>query len=192
MNNIQIASLSFKLVGIFSIVQAIPLLQHISGVFALKNSAVFESSSGQAYPGNYILIGIIVSISLLILLGLILLCFSNAFAKKMFGQDNSIPTPETEITAHNIQSVAFSIVGVVLIVVAIPKLIQVGANIQVLANAGDQYPTKSVSAGTWAYSIGLAAQMVVGILLFLGSRGLSSLWYFLQKARPMSKINMET
>lgn len=191
MNNIQIGSLAFKLAGIFSIIQAIPLLRQISEVFALKNSPIFETASGQAYPSNFIFIGIITSISLLILFGLILLCFSNSFSRKMFGKDNSPSTPETEITAKNIQTVAFSIVGVILVVVAIPKLVQLGANIQALVNAGDGEPTRNISVGTWAYSIGMAVQMLVGILLFVGSKGLSSLWYFLQKSRPMSKMNME-
>ncbi len=192
MNNIQIASLAFKLAGIFSVIQSIPMLRNINEVIALKNSPLFETTSGQAHPANYLLIGIITSISLLILLGIILLVFSNFFARKMFAASTTSSTPETELTSKNIQSVAFSIVGVILVVVAIPKLVQVGANIQALANAGDQVPTKSISAGTWAYSIGLAAQMLVGILLFFGANGLSSLWFLLQKARPMSKMNMET
>ena len=183
MNNVQIASLAFKVAGIYSIIQAIPLLRHISEVFAFKNSPIFETSTGQAYPGNYILFGIIASIALLILIGFTLISLSNAFSKIMFGKGNNPPTSETEITSKNIQSVAFSIVGVILIVIAIPKLVQVGANIQALANAGDQVPPKSISAGTWALSIGLAVQMIIGILLFLGARGLSSLWYFLQKSR---------
>jgi hypothetical protein len=191
MNNIQIASLAFKLAGIFSIIQAIPLLREISEVLALKNSPIFETTNGQAYPSNFIFIGIIASISLLILFGLILLCFSDTFSIKMFGKDNSPPTPESEITAKNIQTMAFSIVGVILVVVAIPKIVQVGANIQALVNAGDGAPTRNISAGTWAYSIGMTVQMLVGILLFVGSKGLSSLWYFLQKSRPMSKMNME-
>jgi len=165
-------------------------LQEISGVLALRNSPVFEINSGQPDPSNYILIGIIVSISLLILFGFTLIFFSNIISIKMFGKENNSPTPESKMTASNIQSVAFSIVGVILIVVAIPELVQIGANIQVLANVGDEVPTRSISAGTWAYSIGLAAQMFVGILLFFGAKGLSSLWYFLQKIRPMSKMNM--
>jgi hypothetical protein len=192
MNNIQIASLAFKLAGIFSISQAIPLLRQISEVIALKNSPFFDSSFGQAFPGNYIFTGIIASISLLILFGFILLFFSNTFSRKMFPQGSSPSTPETEITAKNIQAVAFSVVGVILIVIAIPKLVQIGANIQALANAGDGDPVRSISIGTWAYSIGLTVQMFIGILLFLGARGLSTLWYFSQKIRPMSKMNMET
>jgi hypothetical protein len=108
----------------------------------------------------------------------------------MFGKENPPSTPETEITAKNIQTVAFSVVGVILIAVAIPKLVQVGANIQALVNAGDEVPA-NISAGTWAYSIGIAAQMLVGVLLFVGSKGLSSLWYVIQKSRPMSKINIK-
>ena len=110
----------------------------------------------------------------------------------MFSQCNCISKPEVELSSKNIQSIAFSIVGVILIVIAIPKLVQIGANIQVLANAEEEDTIKNISASTWAYFIGLAAQMFLGILLFFGAKGLSSLWYFFQKARPMSKMNMKT
>ena len=190
MNTLHVASLAFKIAGIFSITQAIPLLRQISEVLVLKNSLLFESNVGQAYPVNYIFIGIIASIFLLVVFGIVLILCSNTLSKKMFGEHAHPCSPETEITAQNIQSVAFSIVGVVLVAVALPKLVQIGANIQALANAGDAVPTRSISAGTWAYSIGMGVQMFVGVVLFVGSRGLSSLWYLLQKSRPMSKMNM--
>jgi hypothetical protein len=190
MTNIETASLSFKLMGIFSITQAIPLLRDITGILAMKNTPFVEIGLGQNDPSIYMLLGTTISISFLVLLGIYLLFFSEKLAQRTFTSITPT-TPETELTAKKIQTISFAVIGIILIVLAIPKLVQVGANIQILSNAGDQVPTKTISAGTWAYSIGLAVQMFIGILLFLGANGLSSLWYFLQKVRPMSKINME-
>ena len=67
MNNIQIASLAFKLAGIFSIIQAIPILRDITEVIALKNSLIY-GANGQPFSGNYILTGVVASIALLVLL----------------------------------------------------------------------------------------------------------------------------
>ena len=190
MTNIETASLSFKLMGIFSITQAIPLLRDITGILAMKNTPFVEIGLDQSDPSVYMLLGTVISISFLVILGTYLLVFSEKLAQKIFTSITTT-TPETELTAKKIQSLSFAVVGLILIVIAIPKLVQVGVNIQILSNAGDQLPTKTISAGTLTYSIGLAVQMFIGILLFLGANGLSSLWYFLQKNRPMSKINME-
>ena len=87
MNTIQIASLSFKLAGIFSLIQAIPLLGHVTEVLAFRSSSIFETSTGQAYPGTYMFIGFITSISLLVLLGIILLVFSCNLERKLFAKE---------------------------------------------------------------------------------------------------------
>jgi hypothetical protein len=94
----------------------------------------------------------------------------------------------TELSAKNIQSIAFSVVGLIMIVIAIPHIAQFAANLQALKNAGAETMKRSISIGTWAYSIGILIQFILGIILFLGARGLSSLWYFFQKLRPMKDI----
>ncbi|MBI4681094.1 MAG: hypothetical protein HY753_07840 [Nitrospirae bacterium] len=185
MIRIQIASLSLKLIGIFSIIQAIPILKELSAAFAFKKSNLFISEAAPP-TFNYLLLGILTSIILLLILGTCLIIFSDKLAEKIMKGNSE--TLLTDISARDIQLIAFSVVGVVLIVLAIPQIVQLGVNIQVLKQAGDDLPIKNVLASTWAHAIGLTIQTIIGLLLFFGSRGLSSLWYSFQSTRPMKNI----
>lgn len=182
MTKIQIASLSLKLMGIFSIIQAIPILRELSASFAFKNF-VQENASPSF---NYLLFGILISIFLLLILGACLIFFSDNLAKKIMKENNDKLL--TDVSAKDIQSIAFSIVGLVMIVIAIPKLVQLGANLQALKSAGADSSKGSISVGTWVYSIGIAVQFVIGIVLFFGAKGLSGIWHSLQKIRPMKDM----
>ena len=181
----QIASLSLKLLGIYSIIEAIPILRELSQVFAWRGSKI-EMEGGPLHT-DLLLIGIMTSVGLLLLIGICLLFFSKTLAKRMITEEERI-NEATELTARNIQAIAFSVVGLVLIVIAIPDLVQLAANLQVLKSAGAESVKESIQIGTWVYSIGIAVQFIIGILLFLVGRGLSSIWFFIQKMRPMKNI----
>ncbi len=186
MTGSQIASLSLKLIGIISIIQAIPILKDLSSYFIFKGSNFIEPDK---FPPNYnyLLIGILSSIGLLILFGSCLIIYSDTLGKKIVKEDNDTKI-STNISATDLQAIAFSVIGVVMIVMAIPHLVKIATNVQALKMAGDEYPGKSITAGTWAYAIGLSVQVIIGTLLFFGSRGLSSLWYFFQKSRPLKDV----
>jgi hypothetical protein len=181
----QIASLSLKLLGIYSIIESIPLLRELSQIFAWRGSRI-EMESGPLRT-DLLLMGIMTSVGLLLLLGLSMIIFSNSIARRMITEEETI-NEKTELTAKNIQSIAFSIVGLVMIVIAIPHLVQLAANIQAMKSVGSESVKRDISIGTWVYSIGIAVQFIIGILLFLGGRGLSSIWFFFQKIRPMKDI----
>jgi hypothetical protein len=185
MNQKQIASLSLKLLGIYSIIEAIPLLRELSGVFAFRGSGI--QMEGGPIQTDVLLIGILIPFGLLLLVGFCLIIFSKSFAARMTLKDEII-TETTELTARNIQSIAFSVVGLVMIVFAIPHLVQLAANLQAFKSAGSEMLKEQISIGTWAYSIGIAVQFIIGLLLFIGGRGLSSIWHFFQKLRPMKEI----
>lgn len=181
----QIASLSLKLLGIYSIIEAIPLLRELSQVFAWRGSKI-EMESGPIHT-DLLLIGIMTSVGLLLLIGCCLIIFSKSLTKRMITEEEII-NGTTELTAKNIQAIAFSVVGLVMIVIAIPHLVQLAANLQALKSAGAESVKESIQIGTWVYSIGMAVQFIIGILLFLGGRGLSSIWFFIQKMRPMKNM----
>ena len=181
----QIASLSLKLLGIYSIIEAIPLLRELSQVFAWRGSKI-EMETGPIHT-DLLLIGILISVGLLLLIGFFLIFFSKSLARKMTTAEETI-TKTTELTARNIQSIAFSVIGLVMIVIAIPHLVQLAANLEALKRTGAESIKQSIQIGTWFYSIGMAVQFILGILLFLGGRGLSSIWFFIQKLRPMKDI----
>ena len=168
MNQHQVASLSLKLLGIYSIIEAIPLLRELSQVFAWRSSGI--QMDGGPIKTDLLLIGILISVGLLSLVGFCLILFSKSLATRMTTRDEII-TETTELTARNIQSIAFSVVGLVMIVIAIPHLVQFAANLQILKSAGSEMVKKDISIGTWTYSIGIAVQFIIGLFLFLGGAG---------------------
>ena len=102
---------------------------------------------------------------------------------------DDLNTSTSQLSGRNVQTIAFSVLGVALIAWAIPELSKIFANIQLLKNAGDEFPTKGMDIGNKVYAIGLSIQFVMGLVLFFGAKGLSSIWFFLQKTQPMSKTD---
>ncbi|MGD0169767.1 MAG: hypothetical protein ABSE54_08595 [Smithella sp.] len=184
MTQVQVGSLSLKLIGIYSIIEAIPILKSLSEAFSFRGTDI---GTNGPLDISLFLIGVMITFCLLILMGVCLITFSKVLAKKM-AVENEIKDSFTELSAKNIQSIAFSVVGLVIVVIAIPHLVQLAANLQAYKNLGSELPKQSISIGTWAYSIGLAVQLIIGILLFFGGRGLSNIWHFFQKTRPMIGI----
>jgi len=179
MTPIQIASLALKLLGVYAIIQSLPILGAFPGMFAFDDDNVNKL---------YMFLGSILPCILLFGVGSLLILSSNKLAKKMMGT-NDLNTSTSQLSGRNVQTIAFSVLGVALIAWAIPELSKIFANIQLLKNAGDEFPTKGMDIGNKVYAIGLSIQFVVGLVLFFGAKGLSSIWFFLQKIQPMSKTN---
>jgi hypothetical protein len=182
----QIAILSLRILGIFTLIECIPYLKSLGEIFAWQGSDIARIKGGPLNT-DLILIATLVSFILQLAVGFFLWRYSGAIAAKMLPVHES-KEPGTEPSAKNIQSIAFSIIGIVMVMMAIPILIQIATNLQALQSTGSESLKESISIATWAYSIGMAIQFILGILLFLGAKGLSSLWYFFQKLRPMKDV----
>ena len=184
MTPVQIAILSLRLLAIFTLIDTIPYLMSLTEAFAWKGVAL---AGDRQFNTDLILIGTILSLVLQFSIGLFLFVYAKRLAKRMIAEEESEKS-STELSAKNIQTIAFSVVGLIMIVIAIPHIAQFAVNLQALKNAGAETLKRSISIGTWAYSIGILIQFIFGIILFLGARGLSSLWYFFQKLRPMKDV----
>jgi hypothetical protein len=172
MTDFRIASLVLKIVGIYSLVSSIDLIQPLITAFAMSTTWTNIS---------LLFIGALVPFLLLIIVGCFFLFYSNKLATKMISSDeNNIGQ---ELSSQNIQTIAFSIVGLILIVIAIPKLFYIGSNMYAFKKAGDEAVIKNMSLSTYAYAASLIVQFILGLIIFLGAKGLSSLWFFLQKTR---------
>ncbi len=190
----QITSLSLKLAGIYSIITAIPLLKVFTEYSMMKRTMsgfMREMGSAGNSPNEiYLLIGALLPFVLLIGLGVYLIKNSNAIAGKIGDNDDDDDDDDAHenVTAKEMQSIALSIVGVVFVIIAIPKLVQSGINIQAQKSVANGMMSGNIASSTWAYIVGLIVQTVVGSALFLGSNGLASLWESFQKSRAMGDV----
>ena len=169
MSNQQIASLSLRLVGIYSLIQAILMIRPVIHSFGFAS----EQPSMEAT----LISGTVIPFILLIILGLILFVGSNRISRSIISQKNSTDIP-SELNSKKIQAIAFSILGVILVILSIPKILHVVSNIVALQNAADNsFTIEKLSGDTIALGIGVAVQFLFGIYLFICGHSLSNLWH---------------
>ena len=178
MVNRQIASLGCKFLGIYSILQSIPLFGNVLQVFSF---ATDDSSLT-----TNLLLSTFLPLLMIAALGIALLIFSNKFAQKMV-PENAGKDTTASLSAKEIQTIAFSVVGLVMIVLAIPKIFQIGWNIHSLQSAGDQRNTQELLMQNWSFTLATVIQFVIGIFLFIGSELLSSFWHVIIKRLKFEK-----
>jgi hypothetical protein len=170
----QIASLGCKFLGIYAIIQSIPLLGNVFQVFAFAKD---DSSFGAS-----LLISAFLPFLLMAFFGFELLFFSNKFAKKMVPANDSVNS-DNILSSKDLQVIAFSIVGLFMIVHAIPKIFQIAWNVHALQSAGDQRDTQELLRQNWSFTLATGIQFLIGLFLFIGSELLSSGWHFIRREK---------
>ena len=176
-----IASVTLKIVGIYCIIQSIRYVQPIINAFCLP----YDDSSMR----NTLIIGAIVTFLLFLGIGIYLIAFSNNIAENMVPAENPVEGSKG-IEPRDLQALAFSVVGIVLIALSISKLFQLGVNIYALQspNLEDSIRAK-ISRETIAVAIGLTTQLIIGMLLFVCGGSVSNLWHAI-KRRFQHELNI--
>lgn len=178
MDKKQIASLGCKFLAIYSIIQSIVLL----------GSALQISAFAKDDPSFGVVLLLFTFFPFLIMaaLGISLLVFSNRFAQMMVPANSGLIT-ETGLSSKEVQSIAFSVVGLVMLALAIPKILQIGWNVYALQSAGDQRTTQELLQRNWSFTLATGIQFLIGFFLFIGSELLSSAWHFIIKRLKYEK-----
>jgi len=171
MDIIIIASLASKFIGIYALIQSIPLFGTISQLSAFaKEDPSFSFS---------LVIATVIPALLMASAGVALIIFSNQISRKMLPKD--LPQTNVSISTKEIQTIAFSIVGLLMIVLAFPKIVQIIVSIHALKTAGDERRISELIANTWAFATATGIQFIIGVFLFIGSELLSSGWHVIVK-----------
>ena len=168
MDKIVVASLASKFLGIYALIQSIPLFGNISQLIAFAGDDPSLTLS--------LILATIIPALLMVMLGIVLIIFSNIIAKRMLPDEPE--HTKGSLSTKDIQSVAFSIIGLLMIVLAFPKIIQIIVNVHALKTAGDERRITELMSSTWAFATATGIQFIIGILLFIGSEILSSVWHF--------------
>ncbi len=163
-----VASLGCKFLGIYALLESIPLFGNIFQTYAF--------ASGEPAFGMALILSTSIPFVLLVSSAIALIVFSNKFANKMIdleGEENSGQT----ITFKDLQSIAFSVVGLVLLLLSLPKMVQIGCNIYAVKAAGDERNVAEIVRNTWSFALATGIQFVIGFVLFIGADLFSTLWY---------------
>lgn len=184
MKDQKTVSVVLKIVGIYSIIQSIPLLQGFTSTIGMYEFFGEKKS--------YVLVALIPSLIpffLLFALGIYLIKSSESLSTRLLEKNNSdLPSASSEnISDQKIQSIAFSVVGVLLFCLAMPRAMQIILNLVALNAPELEHEIPRLLRNIWPQVISVALQIVLGAILFLKSNGLAHYWHKLQATRPMEK-----
>jgi hypothetical protein len=185
----EIISLSLKLAGIYCLIMAI---SH----FGYTIPSIFSSLMRKGFWAMIISITSLLSLllyltpfALLILFGFYLI-FSNKLPSKM-ASSMIQEEKQTPCTFQDIQVLAFSIIGVWLLVSVIPNFIQLIVQIIIVMQHSTSQSSSFVFPGSYYISRILASvlKLALGIYLFSGGKGLAKLWQKCQSTSDMKPFN---
>ena len=183
MNSREVGFLVFRIAGLYLLLKAfIYFLNAWPGLIAM---IVSHNDYGD-YPMGGILVAYIINLGLFIVGGWFLITRSGRLAEFWFpkwnDEESPIPSP---IDFNKIQILAFSIVGLLVIVHAVPVV--VGGLITLLTSPIPGWVDGSHLTGTNMTTLSrlLASliELLLGLWLFLGSRGLVNFWNRMRTAK---------
>ena len=169
----QLATLVLRLLGIYCLIQAVPLLGMLSSIMVLARMNSEESASAFAasvLPGT-----------LMLIMGILLLVFSVWLGEKLTRQ-TSAEENISKVTFEQIQALAFAVAGVLIFTDALPQLlnsISYLISLTTSRSSGDQqirlaYRADSFREGSAA--AGIVFKAALGLLLFFRARGFANFW----------------
>ncbi len=174
-----------RLLGIYAIISAIPMVQHLSFLFSmdiheLKRPLWF-------YVGN------LAPFFLYVFVILLLLVRSNSLAR-MIVKDDGVTTFASSLSSKELQAISFSVMGIIIFLLGLPRLCNIVINLWHLSSQHftNQEFDKSLVKGIWQTGIYVIINFGLASFLFFGSRGLANFWHRIQIARYVKINDVET
>jgi hypothetical protein len=146
MNQRQLGSVLFAALGAFIAITLVPQIVVAGGLLA-QSAGLSNGASNQAVPAAYS-ITLFIGTLIAALLGILLMLLRDRLAERLFSADGG------PLAAREAQAVALSVLGCYFVIQAISRLVRLLRPID------------------WS----AATQLVLGVGLFLGSRGVARLW----------------
>jgi hypothetical protein len=176
MNNRELGSFAIKLLGVYALIQSLPLVQHLSILFGMRVTGNDDASrfmiiyASQALP-----------FLLILFLSIILMTCSRGIARILFREDIEINLGGSG-SWRELQSICFSCVAVLIFLQAMPRIGQAIINLWYLQTQQDMRRGYLISQ-MWHHGISAVIQCVLAVFLFFGSRGLANVWHRIQIGR---------
>ena len=159
MTNRELATLAVKLLGVYCLILVVGAAPGMGYWLGMELETLAP-----------LLLGI-ASLLLFTFLGVWLIWKSDSFVRLV------VPTAEAPTSerggASELQGVLFSVIGVVLVVHALPRII---LTIFVYSRVEEWEKGTSGLERAWPQLAAVALEIVLGVALFVGSRGLARMW----------------
>ncbi len=173
MSSINLAIVGLRLLAVYCFVQAIPLFSAFGLVAAMYASDSFRGSIFTSLlPGGSLLV-----------LAVVLFIFSEPLARRLVSS-SSADAKEDVCTFEQLQSLAFAVAGVLILATSLPSFGRALQGLFIVYSYHKQGFTNPADRvfSSWLYSVGVIAQLVVGVLLLLNPKGCRNVWRYFRTA----------
>jgi len=171
------ADIGIKLLGIFALMYALRYVPTLVQALNMDPHKDMPIAIAASLLGVFLYLG----------LGRWLITRSKYLSRRLFPFEAQTGT---HINSESFQAVLFSAVGVYVLCESIPEAVRTFTHYMFSDRSGaDDYARKFLVleyvAQNWAALLALVAQLLLGIVLFFGSKGLAAYWH---RLRPMSRL----
>ncbi len=177
-----------RMLGIYAIIRAIPIVQHLSFLFSMDSYDILEIQRPLwFYVGN-------VAPSLLYVCVIILLLIRSDSIARLIIKDNGITTFASSLSSKELQAISFSIMAIVIFLLGLPNLSNFTISLWEISNKhfNNKEFEASLIRGTWRTGISVVIQYGLAVYLFFGSKGLANFCHRIQIARYVKINDVET
>jgi len=179
----ELASVALKLLGVYAVLQAIFYLEAEVGFgFFLNKTVLNQTDFGAPAAAGLLILGFIPCITAGAI-GALLIVRTQWFARRLFRDDRELDLSST-LSSEDVQAVAFAVVGVLVLLLAIPRTTEVLSQITSMLQIGwSGVRDMQMLFQTYVTTFGVFAQVTLGVLLFFKAQGLAHFWHRLQRGR---------
>jgi len=176
----ELASFALKLLGIYALIESLPLFQSLGGlVYALRSNRPQGGMEVWAYA--IMLIPLLLTAAA----GAILLVFSRDLAPRLVGEDKPLGI-SSGLTGRDVQAIGFAVVAVLIFLRALPQ-ISYGIWAAFDALRSSEPASGRMAQSFFRHGIPAVIQLVLAVVLFLQARGLADLWHRIRTAKTAEK-----
>ncbi|MBN1899812.1 hypothetical protein JW926_00635 [Candidatus Sumerlaeota bacterium] len=175
MNRDEIVTLSLKLAGIFCLV----LLIFYSSIFLGNLLSLIKAKSIEGILSAIFVI--VIPFIIFASITYLLLFKTDLLSKKIF--PSAIKSEPRSISSKEIQALAFSIMGVWILSSAIPDIFQIISSRMLVKAYPESAAAHQMTLTSISHVVSLIVRLLIGLYLFLGSKGLVNLWHKIQSSR---------
>lgn len=164
MKKTDLTSIALKMMGIYVLCQSLSLFQVAVMYFRFPSNFTEQHKITLTHAAAFGL-----PFLLTLIFGVVLIIFGSRIATRLFKRESE--TISTRFTAIEIQQVAFSAVGLLVLVNALPSLMATLSSYFVF-KGGSTTLASPMLRDFWPEYVGLATRLVLGFWLFFGGKTL--------------------
>ncbi len=179
----QIATLGLRLLGIFCLIDVIPLFSIVPTAVTFAQSE-FVGGRSHTWQNVVLLMAAILPFVFKLVVGILLLLRSKTWGERLV-QENVAPENTTAISFEQVQALAFAIAGVLIFADALPQLFSSISHLVNWGMAGRDDWQRQTTYGNYSFrevtaAVGVVAKAILGLLLFFRARSFANVWRLLR------------